>query len=99
MQYLGRAEGENGFKVYSASSTGFFEISFLSRASGILWSLAGRHRLSPCPRYFPLFPGVSATVSIHLVTPTAVLKLRSASSFGVLASDHTSSHGDLRPKT
>ena len=30
-----------------------------------------------CPRSFPLFPGVSATVSTHLVTPTAVPGLNS----------------------
>ena len=28
-----------------------------------------------CPKFFPLFPGVLATVSIHLVTPTAVPEL------------------------
>ena len=39
------------------------------------------------------------TVSIHLVTPTAVLKPGSASSPGVVAWDHPSSHGDLCPKT
>ena len=30
-----------------------------------------------CPRFFLLFLGVSATVSIHLVRPTAVLELNS----------------------
>ena len=97
-QYLGRVEGENDFKVYLSSSTDFFWDFFSFMASRILWSLARRHQLSSCPRLFPLFPGVSATVSIHLVTPTAVLKLGSASSPGVSESDHASSHGDLRPK-
>ena len=30
-----------------------------------------------CPKFFPLFSGVSVTVSIHLVTPTAVPELNS----------------------
>ena len=51
--------------------------------AGFLYSLAWRHRLSPCLRFFPLFPGISATVSIHLITPSAVLKPGSASSPGV----------------
>ena len=70
----------------------------LLQASGILYSLAWRHWLSSCQRFFPLFPRVSVTVSTHLVMPTAVLKFGSTSLPGVSASDHTFSHGDLRPK-
>ena len=46
----------------------------------MLYSLVWRHLLSSYPRFFPLFPGISATVSIHLITATAVLKPGSASS-------------------
>ena len=49
----------------------------------------------------PLIPGVSATVSIHLVTPTAVLKVTSFHGRACAEFWHqinTSSHGDLRPK-
>ena len=91
-------EGENGFKVYLASSTDFFLEFFF-----FFYGLAGfctawlEGTLSSCPKFFPLFPGVSATVSIYPVSPTAVLKPGSASSPGAVASDHTSSHGDLCP--
>ena len=51
-------EGENGFKVYLASSTDFFLEFFFLRACGILYSLAWRHFiflskiLSAFPRSF-----------------------------------------------
>ena len=98
MQYLGRVEGENGFKVYLAfrrvsSESIFF---FYGQAGFCTAWLEGT--LSSYPVLFPLFPGVSATVSIYLVTPTAVPKPGSASSPGVVASDHPSSHGDLCPQ-
>ena len=76
-------EGENGFKIYLTFDGFLLWVFSLLRASEILYSLAWRHRLSSCPRFFLLFPGVSATVSIHLVTPTVVLKLGSVSSPGV----------------
>ena len=83
-------EGENGLKVYLAFFFFFFffggfllRVFSLLRASGILYSLAWRRLLSSCPRFFSLFPGISATVSVHLITPTAVLKPGSASSSGV----------------
>ena len=53
------------------------------------------HLLSTCPRFFPLFPGISATVSIHLITPTAVLKPGSASSPGVLHQIPVLSHSSF----
>ena len=75
LQYLGRVERENSFKVYLAFSTGFFAEYFLWRVSGILWSSAWRRLLSPVQElYFTSSPGVLATASTHLVTPTAVLK-------------------------
>ena len=89
LQYLGRVEGENGFKVYFAFRRVSSEsISFFYGQAGffIAW-LEGT--LSSCPILFPLFPRVSVTVSIHLVTPTAVLKLGSASLPGVVATIST----------
>ena len=65
-------EGENGFTVYLA----FQQVS--SESIFFFYGLAGfctawlEGTLSSCPILFPLFPGVSVTVSIHLVTPTAV---------------------------
>ena len=82
-------EGENGFKVY----LGFRRVS--SESIFFFYGLAGfctawlEGTLSSCPMLFPLFPGVSATVSIHLVTPTAVLKPGSAYSPGVVATVST----------
>ena len=84
-QYLGRVEGENGFKVYLA----FQQVS--SESIFFFYGLVGfctawlEGTLSSCPILFPLFPIVSVTVSIHLVTPTAVLMPGSASSPGVVA--------------
>ena len=89
LQYLGRVKGENGFKVYLAFrrvSSG--SIFFLLRLAGFFTAwLEGT--LSSCPILFPLFLGVSVTVSIYLVTRIAVLKLGSASSPGVVATVST----------
>ena len=76
LQYLGRVEGENGFKIYLAFRRRVFsESSFLLQASWILWSSAWRHLLYLVQElYFASSTGVLATVSTPLVTPTAVLK-------------------------
>ena len=39
-------------------------------------ALAWRHQLSSCPRFFLLFPGILAAVSIHLVTPNCCPKTK-----------------------
>ena len=52
----------------------FWEYFLFYRLAGFFYSLAWRHQLSSCPRFFPLFPGILATVSIHLILPPAVLK-------------------------
>ena len=68
LQYLGRVEGENGFKVYLAfrrvSSESIF---FLLRASGILYSLAWKHFifLSKILSAFPRSFGDSFNTSGH----------------------------------
>ena len=75
MQYLGRVDGENGLKVYLAFSTGFFLdfFSFTGERSSV--EFGGKAPVTFCPKFFPLSSGVSALVSVHLATPTAVLKL------------------------
>ena len=84
LQYLGKLEGENGFKVYLS----FWRVS--SESIFFFYGLPGfctawlKGTLSSCPIMFLLFPVVSTTVSIHLVTPTAVLKPGSASSPGAV---------------
>ena len=50
------------------------------------------------PRFFPLFPGISAAVSMHLITPTAILKTGSAYSPGVWHEIWPSVHGVLCPE-
>ena len=68
-------EEENGFKVYLAFSTGFIWYFFSFTGEWCSVEMYGKAPVIFRPKFFPLFPGVSATVSIHLVTPTAVLKL------------------------
>ena len=107
LQYLGRMEGKMVLRLTSLLRRASSEISFLSWASGILWSSAWRHLLSLVQElYFASSPGVLGTVSTHYLTPTAVRKTaffipisadeKGASGFRVLA-NHLASFFFLHP--
>ena len=107
-QYLGRVKRKNslrctylffGLFVFSRSSFPRF-LSFTGERYSV--EFGGKAPVIFCPRFFPLFHGVSATISIHLVTPTAVPELNSFHRRGTRElfwhQVSTSSHGDFRPK-
>ena len=75
-QYSGGLGGKTVQDVLSFYLV-YFADSFLLRGSGVLLNLAGRHLLSSVQGFFPLFSGVSATASTHLVTSNAVPELSS----------------------
>ena len=75
----------------------FFEefislIPFFYGRAVFCW-ICGKAPVIFCPRFFPLFPGVSVTVSTHLIAPTAVPKLdsfheRGTREFFAIRSEH-----------
>ena len=65
---------KQSYGLLSFLTGSFWEYFLFYGLAGFFYSMAWRHQLSSCPRFFPLFSGILVAVSIHLITSTAVLK-------------------------
>ena len=76
-QYVGRLGGKTVLRCTYLFRRVHFQDSFLLRGSGVSLESGGKAPVIFCPKIlFRSFPGVLATVSAHLFTPTAVQELK-----------------------
>ena len=102
-QYLGRFGGKTVLRCTYLFRRVHFLDSFLLRGNAVSLESGGKAPVNFCPKIlFCSFPGVLATVSTHLITPTTVLKLHSFHGRGTREfgySFNTSCHTDCYPRT
>ena len=72
-QYFGKVRRKKQFLSFFSRSLFPRFLFFTGERCSV--EFGGKAPVIFCPRFFPLFPGVSATASTHLVTPTAIPEL------------------------